>query len=68
MTEKEIMEMQEQRGNKEFFLMLVGKFFLAYGHGAFALSRGTGYRVGAPTAGRSKLTPAAAAPPAGSFN
>ena len=45
MTEKEIMEMQEQRGNKEFFLMLVGKFFLAYGHGAFALSRGTGYRV-----------------------
>jgi len=45
MTEKDIIQMQEQRGNREFFLMLVGKFFLAYGHGAFALSRGTGYRV-----------------------
>lgn len=45
MTEKEVLDLQEKSGNKEFYLMLVGKFFLAYGHGAFALSRGTGYRV-----------------------
>ena len=45
MTEKEILEKQEASGNQVFYLMLVGKFFLAYGYGAFALSRGTGYRV-----------------------
>ena len=45
MTEKEIIDLQEKSGNQVFYLMLVGKFFLAYGHGAFALSRGTGYRV-----------------------
>ena len=45
MTEKEILDLQEKSGNHEFYLMLVGKFFIAYGHGAFALSRGSGYRV-----------------------
>lgn len=45
MTEKEILEHQQQTDNTEFYLMLVGKFLHAYGHGAFALSRGTGYRV-----------------------
>ncbi len=45
MTEKEILEHQQQTGNSEFYLMLIGKFLHAYGHGAFALSRGTGYRV-----------------------
>ena len=39
------MDLQEQRGNQEFFLILVGSFLHAYGHGAFALSRATGYRV-----------------------
>ncbi len=45
MTEKEILEHQQQSGNTEFYLMLIGKFLNAYGHGAFALSRATGYRV-----------------------
>ena len=45
MTEKEVLDLQEQRGNQEFFLILVGSFLHAYGHGAFALSRATGYRV-----------------------
>ena len=39
MTEKEILDWQEQTGNQEFFLMQVGKFLHAYGNGAFALSR-----------------------------
>ena len=37
--------MQEANGNEEFYLMLIGKFLHAYGHGAFALARATGYRV-----------------------
>lgn len=45
MTEKEILDKQEQRGNQEFFLIQVGSFLHAYGNGAFALSRATGYRV-----------------------
>ena len=45
MTEKEVLELQQQSGNKEFFLILVGSFLHAYGNGAFALSRATGYRV-----------------------
>ena len=45
MTEKDVLDLQEKSGNREFYLMLVGKFLLAYGHGAFALSRATGYRV-----------------------
>ena len=45
MTEKEILDLQEQRGNQEFFLIQVGSFLHAYGSGAFALSRVTGYRV-----------------------
>ena len=45
MTEKEILQEQENNGQKAFYLMAVGMFFHAYGCGAFALSRATGYRV-----------------------
>lgn len=45
MTEKEILDFQERTGQQVFYLMLVGKFLHAYGNGAFALSRATGYRV-----------------------
>lgn len=45
MTEQEILKRQAETGNREFFLMLVGKFLHAYGNGAFALARATGYRV-----------------------
>jgi len=41
MTEREILERQESTGNREYFLVLVGSFLHAYGHGAFALSRAT---------------------------
>ena len=45
MTEKEILQQQEANGQKAFYLMAVGMFYHAYGCGAFALSRATGYRV-----------------------
>lgn len=45
MTEKEVLDLQQQSGNQEFYLILVGSFLHAYGNGAFALSRATGYRV-----------------------
>ena len=45
MTEREILERQEQTGNQQFLLVLVGSFLHAYGNGAFALARVTGYRV-----------------------
>lgn len=45
MTEREILDLQEQTGNQEYYLMLVGSFLHAYGHGVYALSRVTGYRV-----------------------
>lgn len=45
MTEREILDKQEQTGNQEYYLMLVGSFLHAYGNGAFALARATGYRV-----------------------
>ena len=45
MTEQEILKLQENNGNSAFYLMLIGKFLHAYGHGAFALARATGYRV-----------------------
>ena len=45
MTEREVIEKQEQNGNKEFYLMLIGSFAHAYGCGAFALARATGYKV-----------------------
>ena len=45
MSEKEIIQRQQQSGNKEFYLVLVGKFLHAIDHGAFALSRATGYKV-----------------------
>ena len=45
MTEKEILQQQELNEQKTFYLMAVGMFYHAYGCGAFALSRATGYRV-----------------------
>ena len=45
MTEKEVLEKQEANGNQAFYLIQIGSFVHAYGHGAFALSRATGYRV-----------------------
>ena len=45
MTEREILDRQEQTGNQQFLLVLVGSFLHAYGNGAFALARVTGYRV-----------------------
>ncbi|MCR5159926.1 MAG: hypothetical protein K6D37_12495 [Prevotella sp.] len=45
MTEKEILQLQEQNEQKVFYLIAVGMFYHAYGCGAFALARATGYRV-----------------------
>ena len=45
MTEKEIIERQEENGNTLFYVMQIGMFYHAYGYGAFALSRITGYHV-----------------------
>ncbi len=45
MTEQEILTRQETSGNREFFLILIGRFYHAYGCGAFALARLTGYQV-----------------------
>ncbi len=45
MTEKEILNLQEQNGQQQYYLMLMGTFYHAYGCGAFALARTTGYRV-----------------------
>ena len=45
MTEKEILQQQETNGQTAFYLIAVGMFYHAYGCGAFALSRATGYRV-----------------------
>lgn len=45
MTEKEILDKQVQAGLHEFYLVRVGLFLRAYGNGAFALARITGYRV-----------------------
>ena len=45
MTEKEILNLQEENGQSAYYLMLVGTLYHAYGCGAFALARATGYRV-----------------------
>lgn len=45
MTEQDILRQQEANGQRSFYLVLVGRFLHAYGNGAFALSRATGYRV-----------------------
>ena len=45
MTEREVVEMQDKAEQKVFYLMLVGKFWHAYGYGAFALSRLYGCKV-----------------------
>ena len=45
MTEKEILQEQESNNQKAFYLIAVGMFYHAYGCGAFALARVTGYRV-----------------------
>ena len=45
MTEKEVLQQQETNGQTAFYLIAVGMFYHAYGCGAFALARTTGYRV-----------------------
>ena len=45
MTEQDVLRRQDTNGQTEFYLILVGQFYHAYGHGAFALSRVTGYHV-----------------------
>lgn len=45
MTEKEVLQQQETTGQTAFYLIAVGMFYHAYGNGAFALARATGYRV-----------------------
>ena len=45
MTEKEVLEKQEENGQQEYYLILIGSFLHAYGQGAFALARATGYKV-----------------------
>lgn len=45
MTEKELINRQQEYGDKRFVVTRSGKFFSAYDCGAFALARATGYRV-----------------------
>ena len=45
MTEKEMLQQQDANQQKAFYLIAVGMFYHAYGCGAFALARATGYRV-----------------------
>ncbi len=45
MTEKEVLQQQDVNQQKAFYLIAVGMFYHAYGCGAFALARATGYRV-----------------------
>lgn len=45
MTEQELINKQKEYGDSRFTVTRSGKFFCAYGCGAFALARATGYRV-----------------------
>lgn len=45
MTERQIIERQEQSGNKQLLLVLIGGFYHAYESAAYALGRATGYKV-----------------------
>ena len=45
MTEQEVFELQRESGNTTFYLVRKGIFYNAYGQGAFALARATGYQV-----------------------
>ena len=45
MTEREVLEKQEENGQQGFWLIQIGSFIHAYGNGAFALARATGYTV-----------------------
>ena len=45
MTEHEVLNLQAENGETVFYLMQRGSFFHAYGNGAFALARVTGYKV-----------------------
>lgn len=45
MTEQELINKQAAYGDSRFVVTRSGKFFCAYGCGAFALARATGYRV-----------------------
>ena len=44
MTERELIQQQQELGDSRFLVTRSGKFFSAYGCGAFALARATGYR------------------------
>lgn len=45
MTERELIQQQQELGDSRFLVTRSGKFFSAYGCGAFALARATCYRV-----------------------
>lgn len=45
MTENELIQKQQEYGDSQFVVTRSGKFYSAYGCGAFALARATGYRV-----------------------
>ena len=45
MTERELIQQRQELGDSRFLVTRSGKFFSAYGCGAFALARATGYRV-----------------------
>lgn len=45
MTEQELINKQKEYGDSRFAVTRSGKFFCAYGCGAFALARATSYRV-----------------------
>lgn len=45
MTEQEVIALQDETERRDYYLIRVGKTFRAYGSGAFALARVTGYRV-----------------------
>lgn len=45
MTEQELIQKQREYGDRDFVVTKSGKFYSAYGCGAFALARATGYRV-----------------------
>ena len=43
MTERELIQQQQELGDSRFLVTRSGKFFSAYGCGAFALARATGF-------------------------
>lgn len=45
MTEQEILSIQEQNGQQEFYLLLADSMLHAFGHGALALAEITGCHI-----------------------